>query len=263
MNAKLRSIGISLLALTLAGCAQLGALPTLAAGGEPAPAAGGGGAVISAQGQFVEGLVAVGTGASSAEPEIAQIPLGVELRGDDPAALVDEGAQKMDLIIDAARELGVEDEDIRTIGYNLWVENIHDPDTGQPTGDVVYHLSHQVQVTLRNLNNVGNLLAGAVKAGANFISGVNFTVENLQALVDQAREAALKDAAARAQQMADGLGIAIGKPVLVMETSGVVPALYQGGIGGGGGGMAEVAAPSVSPGSFSVSVNVQVVYEIQ
>ena len=263
MNAKLRSIGISLLALTLAGCAQLGALPTLAAGGEPAPAAGGGGAVISAQGQFVEGLVAVGTGTSSAEPEVAQIPLGVELRGDGPAALVDEGAQKMDRIIDAAQELGVKDEDIRTIGYNLWVENIHNPETGMPTGEVVYHLSQQVQVTLRDLDSVGNLLADAVQAGANSISGVSFTVEDPQALVDQAREAALKDAAARAQQLADGLGIGIGSPVLVMETSGAMPVMYERGIGGGGGAMAEVAAPSISPGSFSVSVSVQVVYEIR
>jgi uncharacterized protein YggE len=253
-----------LVALTLAGCAQLGALPTLAAGSERAAVAGGGGgAVVTAQGQFVEGLVAVGTGTSSAEPEVAQIPLGVELRGDDPAALVDEGAQKIDRITDAAREQGVADEDIRTIGYNLWVETIHDPDTGQPTGDVVYHLSHQVQVKVRDLNNVGNLLAGAVNAGANSISGVNFSVEDPQALVEEARQAALKDAAARAQQMADGLGIAIGKPVLVMETSGVVPVTLERGIGGGGGGMAEVAAPSLSPGSFSVSVSVQVVYKIQ
>ena len=263
MNAKSRSVGVLLLALTIAGCAQLSALPSLAAGGRSAVVGGGGGGGTTTDGQFVEGLVAVGTGTSSAEPEIAQIPLGVELRGDDPAALVDEGAQKMDRITNAARELGVKDDDIRTIGYNLWVENIHDPDTGQPTGEVIYHLSHQVQVTLRDLGSVGNLLAGAVNAGANSISGVNFTVEDPQALVEQAREAALKDAAARARQMADGLGIAIGKPVLVMETSGVVPAALGGIGGGGGGGMAEVAVPSVSPGSFSVSVSVQIVYEIR
>ena len=188
--------------------------------------------------------------------------------GKDPetAALQDllvYGTKGLSMYAHRASELGVKDDDIRTIGYNLWVETIHDPDTGIPTGDVVYHLSHQVQVTLRDLDSVGNLLAGAVQAGANSISGVTFTVEDPQALVEQAREAALKDAAARAQQMADGLGIAIGQPILVTEGSGTVPVLYERGIGGGGGGMAEVAAPSVSPGSFSVSVSVQVVYEIR
>jgi hypothetical protein len=50
--------------------------------------------------------------------------------------------------------------------------------------------------------------------------------------------------------------------MLVMETSGgypVSPAI-EWEVGGGGGG---VAAPSITPGGFSVSVSVQVVYEIR
>jgi uncharacterized protein YggE len=76
----------------------------------------------------------------------------------------------------------------------------------------------------------------------------------------QARQQALEDAGARAKQMAEGLGIALGKPILVMESGGWYP-MPVGGIGGGG--MAEVAAPSISPGTFSVSVSVQIAYEIR
>ena len=248
--------------LTLAVVA-CGRMPTLAAG-EAAPplgGGGGGGGIVSPTGQFVKGLVVVGTGTASAEPEVAQIIHGVELRGDDPAALVDEAARKIDQAIAAARELGVARGGIQTTGYNLWVENIYDPEKGTPTGEIVYHLSHHVQVTLRDLDQVGELLAAAVKAGANSISGVNFTVEDPQALVEQARQKALEDGAARAKQMAEGLGIALGKPILVMETGSGNPFPAEG--RGGGGGMAEMAAPAISPGTFSVSVSVQIVYEIQ
>ncbi len=260
-----RNIWIVLLpvvaALTLVAC---GRMPSLAAG-EAAPSlgGGGGGGTVSPTGQFAEGLVVVGTGTASAEPEVAQITLGVELKGDDPAALVDEAARKMDQAIAAAQELGVAEGNIQTTGYNLWVENVYDPEKGTPTGEVVYHLSHQIQVTLRDLGQVGELLAAAVEAGANSISGVNFTVEDPKALVEQARQQALEDVTMRAKQMAEGLRITLGKPILVMETGGGMPMPAGWGVGGGGGGMADVAAPSISPGTFSVSVSIQAVYEIQ
>lgn len=262
MRTRLWSVLITaVLALAITACGQMRALSTLAAG-ETAPArgGGGGGGILPAD-QPTEGLVVAGTGTASAEPEVAQITFGVELRGDDPAALVDEAARKIDASIAAAQELRVADGDVRTTGYNLWVENIHDPEKGVPTGEVVYHLSHHVQVTLHNLDQVGELLAAVVEAGANSISGVSFGVEDPQALVEQARQKALEDATARAKQMAEGLGIALGKPVLVMETSGGLPVLVERGYGGGGG-MVETVAPSISPGSFSVSISVQVVYVI-
>lgn len=265
MKGKFRYTSILVTAILTASifsaCGRTGILQTQAAE-RNSPSLGGGGGVgwVSSGGQFTEGLVVVGTGVANAEPEVAQVNAGVELRGDDPAALVDEGAQKIDQAISAAQELGVSEEDIQTTGYNLWVETVYDPEKGTPTGEVIYHLSHYVQVTLRDLNQVGELLAAMVEAGANTISGVSFTVEDPKALVEQARQQALANASARAQQMATGLNIEIGKPILVMETSG---GYMPDGIGGGGMMMAEVAAPSISPGTFSVSVNVQVVYAIR
>jgi uncharacterized protein YggE len=260
MSKRIGTIGVLvalLLTLTTRG------KPIQAATGSSSTVAGGGGVVLSTGGQAVEGLVVVGTGTAIAEPEIAVVVFGVELRGDDPAALVDEAAQKIDGAIAAAEKLGVAGDDIRTTGYNLWVESVYNPESGTPTGEVIYHAAHHVQVTLRDLDKVGDLLAAVVEAGANSVSGVSFTVEEPDALVEQARQEALENAAAKAAQMADGLDITLGKPVLVMETSGgypMTPVMVEWGVGGGGGG---VAAPSIDPGSFAVSVSVQVIYQIQ
>lgn len=261
MSRKMLSILVlSAMLPVLVGCTQVSALPLIGESEAPSLTGGGGGGVVISNGQFTEGLVAVGTGMASAEPEVAEVTLGVELRGDDPAALVNDGAETIDDIIAAAQELGVAEDDILTIGYNLWVETVYDPERGVPTGEVIYHLSHFIKLTQRDLSQVGQLLSASANAGANTISGVNFTVEEPEVLVDEARQLALQDAQTRAEQMAEGLGIELDTPILVMEIGGGFP--YPAG-GVGGGGMAESAAPSISPGSFSVSVSVQIVYDIR
>ena len=96
---------LATLTLALAACAQMGSSATLAAG-EASPVRGGGG-VIPTNGQYyTEGLVAVGTGTASAEPEVARVTFGVDLRGDDPAEIVKEAAEKIDRATAAAREIG-------------------------------------------------------------------------------------------------------------------------------------------------------------
>ena len=137
---------LAALALILTGCGSAEVRPTRAAA-EPALVRGGGG--ITPSGQFTEGLVVAGTGIATAEPEVAQVTFGVELRGDDPAALVDEAAERIDEAIAAVQRLGVAEEDIRTTGYNLWVETVYDPERHMPTGEVVYHVSHHVEATDR------------------------------------------------------------------------------------------------------------------
>lgn len=248
-----------LLLLTASSCERAGTSPTLAAG-EPARALGGGGGIpYVSTGSITQGLVATGIATVSAEPEIAQITFGVDLRGDDPTAIVNEAAQKINRAIAAARELGVAENDLQTTGYNVWVETVYDPQTGQPTRQVVYHVSHFVMATLRDLSKTGNLLAAVVEAGANSISGINFTVENPDALVKQARQKALENARAQAEQMAQALGISLGKPILVSEGGGypVVSLVRAEGMGGG------AEAPTISPSAFSVTISVQVVYEIR
>jgi uncharacterized protein YggE len=256
MKSKFWCIGVlALVASILSSCGQVGA-PT-SSPGEMARLSGGGDVLPS--GQFSEGLVIVGTGTASAEPQIARVTFGVELRGDDPVALVDEAASKADGAIAAVKEMGVADEDIQTVGYNLWVETVTDPQTGVPTGEVVYHLSHSIQVTLRGLERVGELLAAVIGAGANTISGVEFTVEDPGALVEEARQEALQDARSKAERMAEMLGVVVGQPILVEEVGGGYPtSVERASVVAASGG----AAPPVSPGSFSVSVSVQVVYRL-
>ena len=91
----------------------------------------------------------------------------------------------------AAADFGINADKTQTVAYNLWVETVRDPNSGQPTGEIVYHLSHQVQVSTDRIDAVGELLAGVVDAGVNVVNGVNFSVQDSSALEEQARNAAL------------------------------------------------------------------------
>ena len=260
---KLRwmAAGLAVVVLALTGCGALQS-PPVSASRDVAPAAGGGtGLVAQSASGFGEGVAVVGTGSVSVDPEIAQVTYGVELQGEDPDALVSEATTKMEAAMDAAKAFGILEDRTRTVAYNLWVETRRAPETGQPTGGVIYHLRHQVRVTTDQIDNVGELLAALVNTGVNAISGVTFSVEDLAALEQQAREDALADAKARAEHIAGQMGLALGKASFVTEVGGGGPAPVAYGMGGA---MMEAAAgPKIESGSFTVSVNVQVVYTIR
>lgn len=228
----------------------------------PVVSAGGGGegiayAPIPINTTYTPGLTVVGTGTVEAEPELAYVTVGVDLRGDHPGNVVNEASTRMGAVLEAVKAVGVEEKDIRTAGYNLWVEQRYDPQTGQPTGVIEYHVVHTVRITVRDLGKVGALLAAAVEAGANTVSEVTYSVADPEALVAQARQKAIADARKKAQEMAAALDVNLGKVLSVSESGGWVPGpIYREGVGGGG------AAVPMPAGSFSVSVSVVVIYEL-
>ena len=76
---------------------------------------------------------------------------------------------------------------------------------------MVYHVSNQVEVTVRDINQLGDVLDKAVAAGANNIYGVNFSVEDTAKLEADARAKAVADAKSRAESLAQTQWLAVGR----------------------------------------------------
>lgn len=206
-----------------------------------------------------------GTGIAKADPDIATIVLGVDVTSEDPAEAVSEAATMINSALSAAQAIGVAEEDISTESYSLWIESVYDPITYQYTGEKIYHVSQYESIVVRDLSTVGNVLSGLVGAGVNTVSSVSFGIEDQATLLDQARAAALADAVERAESMAVGLGVDLGDPVYVSEYSGGYT-MYDETLSrnaGITGGADYLTAPSVSPGSFSVSASMTVTFEIE
>lgn len=197
-------------------------------------------------------ITVVGEGELEIEPDIARANIGVEVI--DPSAQEASAENKVVLqeIVAALQEQGVAEEDIQTANFSIWAERIN-PDPSQAS-EVRYHVTNNVQVTIRNLDNVGETLDAAINAGANNIYDVQFALEDPSSLESDVRQAAIEDARAKAEDLAALSGVTLGEVVSVSEVVGSV-AQPQWGLGGGGG-------VPISPGQLKLTMQLQVVYGI-
>jgi uncharacterized protein len=103
-----------------------------------------------------------------------------------------------------------------------------------------------------------------VQAGANSVNSIQFDVFDKTAAIQQARDAAVKDARNQAQQLASAAGVTLGdvQTVSFLEN---IPSPVADQFGRGGGGVAAAAAPAVpiNTGQLTLTVNVNMTYEIK
>jgi uncharacterized protein YggE len=166
----------------------------------------------------------------------------------------------MTRLLDTLKELGIADKDIQTTNYGVYTQQQSVPD-GKGMGPTTYHVNNQVNVTVRDVNTLGDVLDKVVAAGANNIYGVNFSVADTSKLQADARAKAFADAKERAESLAKLAGVTLGDVVSVSEVIGSNP-IYEGarmaaatGLGGGG-------AP-IQPGELEVNMSVQVTFAIK
>jgi uncharacterized protein YggE len=207
-------------------------------------------------------ITVTGSGKTVLSPDIAYINIGVQTEGKDAAQAVSDNNQNTQQVIDALLATGVAEEDIQTTNFNIYPRQEYDPQ-GQPTGEITYVVNNTVYVTVRDLDQVGDLLNTAVASGANTIHGIQFDVaDNAEALSD-ARVAAIKNAETIASELANAAGVTLGEIHSISTLTGGYPVpMFEGRGGGGTPVMAEAAVP-ISPGQMIVTVDVTVIYLIE
>jgi hypothetical protein len=208
------------------------------------------------------GITVIGQGEAQGQPDQAHATVGVEISAPTVEEATNQNAAVIEQIMTALDEMGIAAEDIQTSNYSLWAEQRYDEREG--TQDITgYHVSNQVNVTIRNINNVGDVLAAVTNAGANSIYGVSFSVADTAVLEAEAREAAIADARARAQSLADLAGVELGDIQMITENIG--PSYPMPILGRGGADMVvdEASAPGISPGQLKFSTQIQVTFALQ
>ncbi len=206
-------------------------------------------------------ITVVGTGKASGKPDIAHITVGVETQAPSLQKAVDDNKAKMNGLLDTLKKLGLADKDLRTSNYSVYTERVNPPAPGAEVSNdqMMYHVTNQVDLTVRDVNQIGDILDKAVAAGANNIYGVNFSVEDTAKLEADARTKAVADAQARAASLAQLNGVQLGDVLTVSEVIGS-PAypmdLSAKGIGGGG-------STPVQPGELEMSISIQVTYAVK
>ena len=239
--------------LGMAGLLALVALGAAACTGVTAPAA--------APAEQPRNVITVsGQGEASGSPDIAFIDLGVDIASGDLGEAVSNANETMAQVREAVKGQGVVEEDMQTANFNVWVEEARD-ENGMPTGQRIYHISNMLRVKVRDIATIDGVIGAGLDAGANSVGSLSFSIDDPSALEAEARVKAVEDAQARAQQLADALGVTLGPPVSVSETFGGAPPIVRleaamaEGLGGG--------VPPISEGQLTVSIAVTIEYEIQ
>ena len=223
----------------------------------PAPAQPGAAQSESADG----GVTVVGMGEAFGEPDQARVMLGVETFAESVAEATSANESDVQAILAALQAIGIESADIQTSNYSLWAEQRYGENG--PEGIAGYRVANQVNVTIRDIAQVGAVIGAVTEAGANSIHGVSFSVADPAALEAEARAAAIDNAREKAASLAELSGVELGEVVSVSEVVRQ-PGIFMEGMGGAARDeAAQLAAPSIAPGELSYSVQVQVTFAIQ
>ena len=133
-----------------------------------------------------------GTGTISLTPDIAYIYLGVHSEDPSASEAVASNNTQTQKVIDALKNLGIDEKDIRTTNFSIWPSQQYGPD-GTVTGSI-YMVDNTVYITVRDLDGLGDLLDSAITAGANSVNSIQFDVADKTEAVKEARAKAMEDA---------------------------------------------------------------------
>ena len=202
-----------------------------------------------------------GTGRVAMKPDTAVVRIGAEMRAPTIAEATADVARRSSAVIDRVKSLGVAERDISTIVYSIDPVAAARRTEEEPTRIVAYRVVNVVQVKIRDLAAVGRVLDGALGAGANTISGLQFMLDDPSKSEAEARALAVKAAASTAQQLAAAAGVSLGELMSLTEDSAARPVMPRMATPA----MAPTAAMSAGPvesGQIEIAISVEAHYRI-
>jgi len=221
-----------------------------------------GGQPIVNVGSQQTGIWVSGEGRVTVVPDLAIVTLGVSAQTATVAESQAQAAVAMDKVMAALKAEGVAEKDIQTQSYNICQVTRWDDKTQQSIV-IGYNVSNTVVAKLRDIPKVGVTIDSVVAAGGDNIrfNGINFSIDKPEQYNTQARDLAMKDAKAKADQMANLSGLTLGPVTYVTESSYVptnpYPVMYK------DASMGASPSTSISAGEMEVVLNVQVAYSIK
>jgi uncharacterized protein len=207
----------------------------------------------------VETVSVSGVGRATLAPDRASFSVGVQSMAPTVAAAVQENNTRVAAVVGAMRKLGATDAEIRTAHVSIYPQQDHQQ--GREPRILGYQVSNTVTVTRNNPAEVGKFLQAAVDAGANTVSGVNFTVSDPARGREGALQAAFGDARAKAEVLAKAAGRTVGRAIAITEGTALEPPPrpYMARTA-----MMEAKADMVvEPGAEDLSFTVSVIFELR
>lgn len=159
----------------------------------------------------------IGRASQEVAPDFASVEIGVESRGATPAAALDAASQAAKGIVATSKEMGVAEADIGTSAVTLQprIKNVRLPDGTMGEREDGYTASNRVRVRLAEMGKLGELMRRTLDSGANRIQGISFGLRDPAAADAAVQVAAVKDAKAQAERIAEATGVKLGSVISI------------------------------------------------
>ena len=202
-------------------------------------------------------VTASGAGTTQAAPDTAEMSFGVTTMSPNAKSALDDASKSAEQIASALKKQGIADEDIQTRDVSVYPQTVDQDGKQVITG---YQASLNVQVKVRDIAKLGEVISAANAAGANTISGPTFSIGDPAPARAKAIEEAVADARKSAEAMAKAAGKSVGE-VLSMSSSDaglVAGPMYS---------TSDMAGAArdvpIEPGQLDITASVVVVFELK
>ncbi len=224
--------------------------------------------------EFPRQISVSGEGRVLIRPDVALFTAGVTTQAAAVAEAQLENTRRSNAMVAFLKQNGVEERDLKTIQYAItpqYRQQIFEPCVSfpcprdEPAEIAGYLVQSTVEVRVRDLEDIDELLSGVVKNGANEVGSIRFTIDDEDAVLADARELAIRDARAKAVVLTRDLGVKLGNIVAFFEQGSGYP-IYGRAAGFGGDNALELEAapvPKIEPGEQEVTSIVNVTYEFR
>lgn len=201
-------------------------------------------------------ITVTGTAETQVNNQIAEFTAGVNAISDQKAPALDEVNTKIQALITAVKEFGIEDKDIQTQSVSVTQEEQFDPNTYRSSPGQ-WRAQNTLTITLRDITQASALTQVLTESGATNVYGPNFRVDNVKEAEVELAGKAIDQARQKAEKLAQASGKTLGTIITITESgsvNGPIP-LMDRGLGSGG--------VSLEPGSTSLSHSVTVTFELK
>jgi len=207
-----------------------------------------------------EGIWVNGSGEVQAAPDIFNLSLGIVAQDDAVEPARAAAAAAMDDVMATLDDLNIDSKDIQTQRFSIrqltrW-DNIKNENV-----IIGYEVSNILNVKVRDIDKAGTVIDNVVAAGGDLtrINSMGFAIDDDSQYRAEAREKAVADAIAKAEQLADLAGVRLGNLTYITESYYAPSPVYRDYAEAA---MAPGAPTQISPGETTVSATVQLVYAI-
>lgn len=201
-------------------------------------------------------VTVVGSGEVQGKPDTLNANVSIEATAPDVTAAMNQTSDRMQAVINALTNSGIDRNDIATTNVTLQPQYSGGDD---PT-ITAYQASNSIGVKIRDLNNASQTLGliGTTGGDATRINSVSYAIDDDSQLVKDARTRAFDDAKDRAEQYAQLAGLTLGDVISISESAGTVPPTPMPAPMP----RAAMEAVPLEPGQQSVSFSVTVIWEL-